>query len=236
MFEPGLSPEAALFWDVGWLYTWDLEMLTHFPIDTSCIINFCWVFLFIYPLSVPWHSSQSKLWWRAPCSWHRRVTKHSGEQQQRGARVWSLLPPGSHHGAPPHIGLCRFLHSAEPGQTSHVIETSSVTALLKFKPYWRIIDIQNCKVFKVYVMIWYTYILWKDSHVHHHVHLSLFLFFMRTFTFYFLSRFPFCPFIVHSALEGREPNNLRVIKACWSHGSLSSIVESCWRWKVLTSS
>lgn len=137
---------------------------------------------------------------------------------------------------PPHIGLCRFLHSAEPGQTSHVIETSSVTALLKFKPYWRIIDIQNCKVFKVYVMIWYTYILWKDSHVHHHVHLSLFLFFMRTFTFYFLSRFPFCPFIVHSALEGREPNNLRVIKACWSHGSLSSIVESCWRWKVLTSS
>ena len=31
--------------------------------------------------------------------------------------------------------------------------------------YWGIIDKQNCKTFKVYmVVIWYTYTWWKDSH------------------------------------------------------------------------
>ena len=57
---------------------------------------------------------------------------------------------------------------------------------------------QNCKMFKVYIlMVWYMYTLWKDvshrvnEYIHQLTDVFSSFFCVRTFRFYFLSRFQF---------------------------------------------
>ena len=61
---------------------------------------------------------------------------------------------------------------------------------IHFQLYWGITDKQYCKIFKEYnMMIWYTYILWKDSPRWVNIPRIYFFVCVRTFNFCSISRF-----------------------------------------------